>query len=173
MCQMIFDAAWGVKYLVLNKVCENLQLKANSLASSCPFLRFHSANLKTAFTHGVSDHLSGLTTSVGDAVVNGSVLGLGRLEREREADPKIRCLRKFYRFVWCAQIPRCVPTVPCVRRWIHVESARALSWEPRVESSKWVSSNHENIIKFQKINVRIKRVTWQRWRVRSFIAWKY
>ena len=90
MCQMIFDAGWGVKYLVLNKVCENLH-KANSLASSFLFLRFHSANLKTAFTHGVSDHLSGLTTSVGDAGVNGSVLGLG-LEREREADPMIRCL---------------------------------------------------------------------------------
>lgn len=88
---MIFDAGWGVKYLVLNKICKNLQLKANGLTSSCPFLRFHSANLKTAFTHGVSDHLSGLTTSVGDAGVNGSVLGLG-LEREREADPKIRCL---------------------------------------------------------------------------------
>ena len=50
---MIFDAGWGVKYLALNKMCKNLEFKANSLTSSCPFLRFHSANLKTAFTHGV------------------------------------------------------------------------------------------------------------------------
>lgn len=30
---------------------------------------------------------------MGDAVVNGCVLGLGRLEREREADPMIRLMR--------------------------------------------------------------------------------
>lgn len=56
MCQMIFDAGWGVKCSVPNKMCKNLQLKANSLTSSFLFLTFHSANLKTAFTNGVSEN---------------------------------------------------------------------------------------------------------------------